>query len=244
MAHENNRFNLSGVLEGGGVRQFRRPDKGVSGVLSRLLPPLPGFVPVWYPTPAVLRRLPSYRLAAFGLLVGAVTLLIMLVLTIPWMRISPATLVFTATGHLFGDLWGTIAGVPIIILLIAMVSEAGGTTILHYKAHGVKFWDGAAMYEEQWFRTGAEKWSPGQRVYSTIAFGAVHVVNIIYPIGSLIVVTLVGGVFMACYLRVYRRTGDTQAATLSSAKLHATYNRFAIVYMAVALLIVVVTIFI
>ena len=71
-----------------------------------------------------------------------------------------------------------------------------------------------------------------------------HVANIIYPIGSLIVVTLVGGVFMACYLRVYRRTGDTQAATLSSAKLHATYNRFAIVYMAVALLIVAVTSFI
>ncbi len=244
MAHENNRFNLSGVLEGGGVRQFQRPDKGVSGVLSRPLPPLPGFVPVWYPTSVTLRRLPSYRLAAFGLLVGALSLLIILVLTIPWMRTSPATLVFGATNHWFGGTWGTIAAVPVLVMLLALLGKSSGTSVAHYMSHGVKFWDAAAMYEEQWFRTGAEKWSSGQRVYSTIAFGTVHVINIIYPIGSLIVVTLVGAVFMACYLRVYRRTGDTQAATLASAKLHATYNRFAMVYMAVALLIVAVSIFI
>lgn len=244
MAHENNGFNLLDVVEGDGIRQFRRPDKGVSGVLSRLLPPLPGFIPVWYPMKGALQRLPSYRLAAFGLLVGAVAVLIVLVLTMPWMRISPAVLVFTATDYLFGDSWGTVAGMPIIVALLVILGRAGGTGVGHYKVPGVKLWDAAAMFEEQWFRTGAERWSFGQRVRSTVAFGAVHVVNIIYPIGSLIVVTLVGGAFMACYLRVYRRTGDIKVATLASTKLHATYNRFAIVYMAVALSIVVVTAFI
>jgi len=45
---------------------------------------------------------------------------------------------------------------------------------------------------------------------------------------------LVGGVYMAAYLREYRRTGSYERATIAAAKLHAAYNRFALVYMVVA----------
>ena len=222
---------------------FERPNKGFAGLISRPLPPLPAFTPVWHPTAGALRRLPSYRLAAFGLVVVAIGVLITLVLTVPWMRISPATLIFDFFRTLLGKPWGTMAGAVTIVVLIATLGRASGTSIALYKAGGSKFWDVAAMYEEQWFRTGAENWSPGQRIYATVAFGAVHAMNIIYPIASLIVVTLVGAVFMACYLHVYRRTGDRQVATLASAKLHATYNRFAVVYMVIALAIVLATSF-
>lgn len=218
---------------------FVRPNRGIAGLISRPLPPLPAFTPVWYLTKEELRQRRSYRLAAFGLFIAAVGVLFTLAATVPWMRISPATLIFGLTNTLFGGLWGTIVGFAVIIMLMVAIGGSGGTAPAVFRwGSDVKFWDAAAMYEEQWFRTGAENWSAGQRIYATMAFGAVHVMNIIYPIASLLVVTLIGAVFMAAYLCVYRQTGNRQLATFASAKLHATYNRFAVAYMVIALAIV------
>lgn len=235
ITHGNNNLGITGVPEDGVMYLFERPGGGLAGAISRTLPPLPAFTPVWYPTNKILRRLPSYRLSAFVLLVGAVGLLLTLAHSISWMRVSPAVLILDAADAVFGGWLGAIVGWLVIIALMVIVAPRKGTTIEAYRRHDVKFWDRAALYEEQWFRTGAERWTGGQRVFSTLAFGAMHVMNIIYPIASLLVITLVGAVFMACYLRVYGRTGDRQVATLASAKLHAAYNRFAVIYMVVAL---------
>lgn len=238
IAHGNNLGTTGALSEDGKMHLFVRPAGGLAGAISRTLPPLPAFMPVWYPTTKVLRRLPSYRLLAFGLVVVAITALLFLVRSIPWMRISPAVLILDVTDSVFGGWLGSIVGWVVIIALALVIYPNKGTTIEAYRRHGVKFWDRAALHEEQWFRTGAEYWTAGQRVYSVLAFGMMHVTNMIYPIASLLVVTLVGMVFMLCYLRVYGRTGDRQTATLATAKLHAAYNRWSVVYMVVALAIV------
>lgn len=211
---------------------FRRPDKGFAGLLSRALPPLPTPTKApFHPTKGTLALIPSFRLKAFGLIALAISALLALMHFVPWMRTSPTTIIVNQCNSWFGERWGGLLSMAVIVALLMLVGKTGGTVISDYSG---KFWDKAAMLEEQWFRMGAENWTTGQRAYSVVAFGLVHVMNIIYPIGSLIVVTLVGWVFLAVYLRAYKKTGSTELATVTSAKLHATYNRFSILYIVVA----------
>ena len=211
------------------LNRFRRPTGWMGSLVSRWLGPLPKDSRLIHPDAEQLAKVGSYRLFAGVLVVLAIGSLLLIAHFIPWMLVSPATLIMMGTEHLFGEAWGNVPGVIVIVVLLFF---AGG--IKHQNRYKAKFWDGAAMLEEQWFRMGAESWTAKQRFISTFWFGMVHVVNIIYPISSLLVVGVVGGVFMAAYLRAYKKTGSTQLATLASAKLHATYNRYAIVYMIFA----------
>lgn len=210
---------------------FRRPTSGLGRLLSKGLAPLPDAAQYIQPSAYTLRKVRRFRLAAFGLVVAAISLLIGLVTLFPWMRTSPATLITNLfTGWLGRDIGGWVALAVVIFLMIFIPS---GVTLRGY--HAGKFIDRAAMFEEQWFRMGAENWTILQRIHSSVAFGLVHIVNIIYPIASLIVVGLVGGVFMLVYLREFKKTGGTELATIASAKLHATYNRFAFLYLFAAI---------
>jgi len=209
---------------------FLRPTGGFFGLLSRPLGDVPQFMPILDPTEEELAAAPSYRRAGFMLLLAAVGCLLGMAVTTPWLLISPATLAFNAYASIMPDvfaiIWTVITGYW-FMRLIGRGGEVSGSS------HG-KFLDRAALREEQWFRSGAESWNSWQRVYSCVAFGLMHVGNFIYPLASLIVVGLVGGVYMAAYLREYRRTGSYERATIAAAKLHAAYNRFALVYMVVA----------
>lgn len=89
--------------------------------------------------------------------------------------------------------------------------------------------------EELWFRTGAQNWTIWQRIGSCVGFGVLHVFNFIYPVSSILVLMLVGGVFMFVYLRAFKRTGNTETATIEATRFHATYDRFAILYTIVAI---------
>ena len=211
---------------------FRRPENRIVRFFNRRLGPLPAGTKLIHPTKENLKKVRSYRLLAFGLVMAAITALILLSTFVPWMRISPASIITSLFTSWIGG-WAIFPSTVLILLLILFVTRVRSSNL--YQG---KFWDTAAMMEEQWFRTGAENWTAKQRIYSCVMFGAVHVINFIYPIASLLVVGLVGVVFMAVYLRVYKQTGDTELATLASAKLHATYNRFAILYALVAILLV------
>lgn len=214
---------------------YRRPDQGLAGLMSRALGPLPEGTKVIHPTKKNLDKVRSYRLPAFGLVLVAITSLILLTTFVPWMRTSPATLITGLMTDWLGVGFGSIASFVLVILLLVFL---GRTT--NYNRYRGKFWDMAAMFEEQWFRTGAENWTTRQRITSNVMFGLVHVLNVIYPIASLLVVGLVGAVFMAVYLRAFKQTGSTKLATLASAKLHATYNRFAILYMLAAFALIII----
>lgn len=211
-------------------KRFERPSRGFAGLLSRGLGPLPESAKLIHPTKKNLGKVRSFRWLAFGLMLIAISSLVALTILVPWMRTSPATLLVALFTMLLGDTVGPFVGLAASVGL--MVFFPSGITRKFYRG---KFLNNAAMFEEQWFRMGAEKWTVSQRVYSCAAFGVVHLVNIIYPVASIIVVGLVGGVFMLVYLRFFKKTGSTKLAALASAKLHASYNRFAFLYVFAAL---------
>ena len=215
---------------------FRRPETGFLGLLSRPLGPLPRHALVIQPGKKSLAELPSYRLPAFLLVLGAIALLVGLAVVAPWLVVSPLSLLTGFYSGMFGPIAASaLAVITTICLVFAAVKWKNPP--LYYEGG---FFDKAAMQEEQWFRMGAESWTSRQRLISSVLFGTVHITNMFYPVTSVLVLMLVGAVFMAAYMREYRRSGDVDRATLASTKLHATYNRFAILYMIAALTILVV----
>jgi hypothetical protein len=212
-------------------RCFVRPQVGLAGLLSRWLGPVPRCMVQLDADSQQLADVPSYRKAGLGLFVAAAVCLVALSLVAPWLAVSPAFYLYQVYAS-FVSSWVAIGATVLTGVVFVRYATIG---ITGYAGRQSKFFDRAAMYEEQWFRSGAESWSLGQRIYSCVAFGAVHIVNFIYPLTSLIVVGAVGGVFMYAYLREYRRSENYQRATVAAAKLHAAYNRFAVAYMAVAL---------
>lgn len=213
--------------------RFTRPSQGLAGWLSRPLGPLPAMAKSIDPTEEATAELPDYRLLGVLLLGVAIALLVGLSYAFPWLSVSPLNIMSRVFTSLLGNVIGWGATVALAIWLTGQLSR--GIKPVRFEGGGIL--DKAAMYEEQWFRMGAESWSPAQRTYSCLSFGAMHIANVWYPVASLLVVTLAGAVFMAVYLKAYRRGGSAVYAVLASAKLHAAYNRFAFAYIGVALLI-------
>lgn len=209
--------------------RFKRPSNWFLDPFNRLLGPLPEGLNAYQPTKKNLRKMRSYRLLGFVLLLAAITLLVSLSAFVPWLAISPATLVTLALASFMDQALANILTLPVCLAFAVLLSR--GIRLPRYEGKDL---DRAAMWEEQWFRTGAESWTMRQRFLSCVVFGTVHVANIIYPLASLLVVSLLGGVLMFVYLREYKRSGSTRRATYAAAKLHATYNRFAFLYMIVA----------
>lgn len=212
------------------AKLYRRPEGWLKSIFSTKLGPLPKNAQTIQPTAENLARVGSYRLVALGMMVSAIVMLVALSLSFPWMMTSPMSLIIAGSRGIFGQTMGQVIGIAVTIVI-------GGLPFIIPKRKYTegKFWDKAAMQEEQWFRMGAERWSFGQRAYACLVFGTVHIFNMFYPIASLLVVALMGMVFMMVYLHVFKKTGDYEIATLASTKLHATYNRFAIVYLVLAL---------
>jgi hypothetical protein len=209
--------------------RFHRPTGWLGSLISKGLPPLPEYDKLIQPTKQNLARVRSYRFVAVLIVSVAALSLLLSVWFAPWLLISPGSLLIDGMELLFGKVWGGIIGIGVIMAVLMFMGGLKSNN--RYKG---SFIDSAAMFEEQWFRMGAEHWSRGQRAYSTVMFGLVHVANIVYPIAGLLVVGFGGWVFMAVYLKAYRETGSTELATITSAKLHATYNRLAIAYMLIA----------
>lgn len=81
-----------------------------------------------------------------------------------------------------------------------------------------------ALYEEQAFRSGAERWTWPQRVRASVCFGLVHITNIWYNFAAGIALSLTGFGFMLLYLWYYRRYKNQLVATAASTTAHALYN--------------------
>lgn len=143
-----------------------------------------------------------------------------------------------AIGEHFG-INGWLALVLVFIALTAVrrlrkVEDIAAT----HSRHTYGFFNKAAVYEEQSFREGSENWSVAQRVASCIAFGAIHMTNLIYPLATILPLALGGAVFMVVYLRVYRRTKFRRSAVLASSLFHRVYNRLALTAFAITLIVI------
>lgn len=93
----------------------------------------------------------------------------------------------------------------------------------------------AALWEEQAFRSGSEKWSWSQRVRASLIFGVIHITNIWYSMAAGVALGLTGFGFLLVYHWYYQKTKDQVVATAASATVHAVYNM-----MALALIVVVI----
>lgn len=219
---------------------YLRPERGFPGLLSRPLGAMPQFMPVISPEREKLMAVRDYRRSGFVLFICAIAALVGLVFTVPQLGVSPALFLL----HLYSDILPQWLTAPCTVASgYLFVRLLGGDTGISRYCKG-RTLDVMAMHEEQWFRAGAESWNIWQRIYSCVAFGTIHIVNFVYPAASLIVVGVVGAAFMATYLREYRRSGSYERAVLASTKLHASYNRFALCYLAVAIVILVISQFV
>jgi hypothetical protein len=213
---------------------FQRPNRGLfTRALMAMMPPAPERHIVQSHGRLQQRfRLHHYLLAlpAIAVVMGLMQLQTHF---LPWMKYS----VLSGAGAL-GE--ATTWYVPVIIvmayvLLSRSLTPAGINRTLPVRTYG--FFNKAAQDEEHTFREGAENWNLRQRVTSCLIFGAVHQVNLFYPLATILPLALGGGLFMAVYLRTYKGSGQNRrAAVLEATVTHRVYNRIALTVVVVYLL--------
>lgn len=204
----------SAALAAPRVVPYRRPSGGrFLTMLNRPLGPPAEIETIRY-SREEFREIPSHPVLvglAVAVMIGSV---VALLTAFPVAAVSPTSLV----------LGSELNGIVVFVLMTALV-VFGVVQICRFGLRTVIDWFfRAALLEEQWFRSGAENWSWPRRLYSCVAFGAVHLLNLIYAIANLVGVTVVGAILLAVYLQRVRGGGDPRAATIEAAKVHAHYN--------------------
>ena len=91
-----------------------------------------------------------------------------------------------------------------------------------------------ALWEEQSFRSGSEKWSWRERVRANVCFGILHITNIWYSFAAGIALSVTGFGFLLVYLWYYRKYRSQIIATAAAATVHALYNAIALSLITVA----------
>lgn len=206
---------------------MHRPQLGFISWIAPLLGPLPEVKKLkWSNYEA--SKFKSQRALAIAMVIVVTTITLTLAWAVPWMRYSLLSFCFGLVPH------STILSANLPMLLVL------GFLFYHFvyrKEDPAQFLGEHAIKEEQWFRAGAENWTIQQRITSCLLFGLCHVVNLVVPLSTLIALSAGGAVLMWAYLREYRRSGDSRAATIATARLHQTYNYYALLVLAVVVLV-------
>lgn len=218
-------------------RTYVRPTGLVAGILNKSLGDTPEGMPTYDPTQEEMAQLPSYRLRAFMLMCGAIGLFVALTVSVPWLGVSlfePVFAIFNATYESI-IISAVLTAALIAVLLYHLRNRFSHTPNRGHVMHQV------AIGDEQWFRSGAESWSPSQRIASCVSFGLMHVTYVVFPGALIITFMAVGGVLMREYLRVYYRTGSTKLATFASTKYHAAFNHWILICSITVLSLLIIT---
>lgn len=155
----------------------------------------------------------------------------------PWTRYSVLSAYFELSEVAGVSHWVAI-GVLVAVITLWWRRSKGDRT---ESPHTYGLFNKAALWEEQVWRENAHKWNFGQRFVSCITFGAIHMVNLFYPLATILPLAVAGGVFMFIYLRAYnkyRAEGRVHArrdATLRAALAHRLYNRCALALIVVVI---------
>lgn len=181
-----------------------------------------------------------WAIALIGVFIGLVQLQLHLA---PWMHYS------VISGYVAAAEWAGLPSWAIFALIgvfIGFSARRGGKKKGRTQSpHTYGLFNQAALYEEQVWREGSHRWGFGQRLVSCFTFGAIHMVNLIYPLASILPLTVAGGVFMFIYLRTYKqyrlqgRVHARRDATLRAAVAHRLYNRCALALMAVFIIVLI-----
>lgn len=169
---------------------------------------------------------------AIPMLFGFIALVQLQIHYVPWLQYSVITGYFEIGKRLGLSETAVLASfVVLLTLLIRRGRRRPGRT---ETPHTYGLFNKAALYEEQVWREGAHRWNFGQRLISSFTFGAIHMVNLFYPLATILPLTIAGGVFMYIYLKAYRRYRDKgrvharRDATFRAAIAHRLYNRCAL----------------
>ena len=216
----------------GGIREYRspyrRPDGLVSGCVSWLLPPLPEGLKAYKVTDEIIDIMPRFRGAPLVLMAGVACVLVAAFLYLPELLVSPVVL---ATEHMGvpGSWWSGIvsnivATATVVVATLALLNRRFTRRMVYDRV----------MYEEQRFRSGAEHWTVWQRAMSCVVFGMSNILNLVFPLVTIVVLTGLGVVFMQVYLREYHRSGNTYRATLASVRFHAMCTSYGLAIVCMA----------
>lgn len=240
--------NQDGVFDGDAIRsaiddamwrsrdlpdEFHRPAIGwYAGTLMKLMPPAPERHIVFSFGELKERFRWWHYVVASPLILVILGLVQLQIHLLPVMQYNVITGIM-AIGEAVG-LNGLIA-LGVALALIMLFHRRGAAAPLSQSRHTYGFFNKYAVYEEQGFREGAESWNLRQRIISCLVFGAIHMTNLIYPLATILPLALGGAVFMAVYLRVYRRTKFRRSAVLTAALVHRVYNRIALAAFVISL---------
>ena len=216
-------------------QEFHRPGNGwyTRLVMSIMPPPPPHHITFSF---GELR--PRFRwyhhAAALPMLATVLGLIQLQVYLLSWMIISPLSAVAFAVEAFGWPWWVTLVLIALIVNIALRRGKSRGS-FLSMHTYGIL--NKAALYEEQAFREGSENWTFWQRVRSCFAFGAIHQTNLFYPLATILPLALGGGLFMAVYLHVYRKTHFRRAAVLEATLWHRVYNRMALLAFVITLIL-------
>lgn len=218
---------------------FERPSTGIyTRLLMALMPPAPDRHIV-FGFGELKQRFRWYHYAwSIPALLVVLALVQVQIHYVPWTQYSVIT-GWVAGAKLLGfnELLALAAFVIVLqILRRSRRRDADRTSMLSKHTYG--FFSKAAVFEEQAFREGAESWSWRQRATSCLVFGAIHMLNLIYPIATILPLALGGALFMVVYLRTYKRTHFRRSAVLASAIVHRVYNRIALTVVVISLTLI------
>lgn len=224
-----------------------RPRKGIMAWLFRRAMPRdtrPTFVwPKLVATIEDARYLDRRWLTAVAAVLIAMTIAaVKALLLIPGLDSSVVNLLtrgfatFLPRGWATGAAW--VAGVAGVLLIGDFTNYTKQQKALHsLKATRCEAYNTLllfALWEEQAFRSGSERWSWCERVRASVCFGLLHITNIWYSLAAGVALSATGFGFLLVYLWYYRKYRSQVVATAAATTLHTLYNVIALSLIAVA----------
>ncbi len=218
------------------AQPFQRPSNGLyTAALMSVMPPPPDRHIVF----SYGELKPRFRLQHYLLAIPAIIILIALIqlqiAAVPWTKYSVISGAFA-----LADKIGVILVVALLatylLLNVFFNARRQASQDRTMSRHTYGFFNRAAIFEEQAFREGAEHWNASQRIISCLAFGAIHMINLIYPLATILPLALGGGLFMWVYLREQKKTRFRRSAVLEASIAHRVYNRIALFVVLTVLL--------
>lgn len=194
-------------------KRFRRPTGPWSGLINRLLGPLPADTERIGYDATEFAKVPGRWFLAVMMFLAVLLTAMGLGTALPYAGSSPVSL---AAGE---DLTTPII-CGVITVFLGLLAVLHVTRKMSIKEAIYTF----ALIEEQWFRQGAEAWTRRRRVGSSVGFGVAHLGNLIVAFSTAGMLVGVGAVLMAVYMFEMRATGDQRRAVIACAKVHAHYN--------------------
>ena len=198
--------------------EFKRPAGGVyTRALMRLMPPAP-VRHITFGYGELRERYQRWHyLLAIPMIILVLGLVQLQIWLLPWTRHSVISM-WGLFAEKVGFIWAWLLLIMVMIVVNMRRKDHSESRSMSPNTYG--FFNKAAVYAEQAFREGAENWTLAQRTTSCLLFGAIHMVNLIYPIAAILPLALGGAIFMHYYLKAYDRTKFRRTAVLESSVVH------------------------